>query len=98
MDYAEYKTHFQGFQIVAATLFHFWEQGLSIEEAKEKLRARGANDSQFRARGISDINLKFALGKHLLQFCERMDARRLTDSQQAMITDLRDRARRLWQE
>lgn len=97
-DYAEYKSHFAGFNIVGPTLFHFWQQGMSVEEAKEKLRSRGANNMQFQARGISDINLQFALGKDLALFCARMSAKRLTDSQKQFIANLLDRAMRFGRE
>lgn len=93
MDYAKFKAQFAGYQIVGATLFHMWDQGMSVEEARAKLEARGvAPGAKWRGRGISNVNLKYALVRHLLQFFGRMSARRLTEAQQAFIADLKDRA------
>ena len=96
MDYAEYKIQFSAIEYHGPELYHMWSQGMSVEQAKAKLAARGRSPSgKSQGRGISDLNLRMGLSKAVIMWCNRVKERRLTEAQKAFVDDARERASKI---
>ena len=96
MDYQTYKNEVSGFHYQGPELYHFWVAGISVADAKAKLAARGRSPgSKRQGRGISDLQLRIGLSKAVIMWCDRMHARRLTDTQKAFVDATRERAAKI---